>query len=101
MPDAVWFLYLVRTRKDTLYTGITLDVTRRLEEHAGNRPNGAKYLRAMAPLQLAYSAPVGDKGTALLLEQRIKKLPKSRKEQIVQEQPDIQDLLHHFVPERG
>ncbi|MGE4616529.1 MAG: GIY-YIG nuclease family protein, partial [Gammaproteobacteria bacterium] len=40
-----WYIYLVRTRLGTLYTGISTDVPRRLSEHEGNG-KGAKYLRS-------------------------------------------------------
>lgn len=100
MSDPPWHIYLLRTRKGALYTGITLDVARRFAEHTGNRARGAKYLRNMAPLSLEYSAPVGDKSAALQLEHQIKKLPKAEKERIVRDQPDARDLLLHLAGSR-
>ncbi len=88
-PDS-WWVYLVRTRLGALYTGIATDVVRRLGEHAGGR--GAKYLRARGPLTLAYSVSVGTHGTALRLESAIKRLPRARKENIVQVQPGLLTL---------
>lgn len=76
-----WAVYLVRTRAGTLYTGIALDVAARLALHAAGK--GAKALRGRGPLQLAFSAPVGRRGTALRLEARIKRLGKRDKERLV------------------
>ena len=89
----VWHLYILRTRHDTLYTGIATDVPRRLQEHAADRNRGAKYLRAKSPLQLAYQIKLGDHGLALQAERRIKKLPKRDKEHIVTTGPAGPQLL--------
>lgn len=101
MSESPWHIYLLRTRRGTLYTGITLDVARRLDEHHGRQGRGAKYLRAMTPLRLEYSAVVGEKGLALQLEKRIKSLKKTEKEQIVQEQPTVSTLLIRFALDPG
>ena len=76
-----WSIYLVRTHAGTLYTGIALDVERRLATHRAGR--GAKALRGRGPLALAFTALVGDRSAALRLEQRIKRLPKAEKERLV------------------
>ena len=69
-----WFLYLVRTADNALYTGITTDVARRFLQHQTGK--GAKALRGKGELQLAFSAPVGDRSLALRMEYRIKQLTK-------------------------
>jgi putative endonuclease len=81
---AVWYLYLIRCRDNSLYTGITIDVGRRLLEHEQGR--GAKFLRGKGPLKLAFSAKLGSRSRALKLEYRIKQLPKPEKEWIVSSQ---------------
>ncbi len=91
--EARWHVYLLRTRRGTLYTGIALDVPRRIAEHAAGTGRGAKYLRAMSPLRLEYSVPVGSHRTALQTEARMKKLPRARKEEIVRTQPGTGELL--------
>ncbi len=75
-----WSVYLVRTRDGALYTGIALDVAARLAMHTAGA--GAKALRGRGPLQLAFARPVGDRGSALRLEARIKRLPKVDKERV-------------------
>jgi putative endonuclease len=80
----VWYLYIIRCRDNSLYTGITVDVGRRFIEHEQGR--GAKSLRGKGPLKPAFSAKLGTRSRALKLEYRIKRLPKAAKELIVSTQ---------------
>lgn len=81
MKDPVWQLYLVRCADGSLYTGIATDAQRRFEQHQAGR--GAKYLRGRGPLRLVYQCEAGDRGTALRLEMRVKRLSKADKERLV------------------
>ena len=83
IPKRKWFVYIVRCRDGTLYTGIATDVSRRLAEHQGAGGKGAKYLRGRGPLQLVFARSAASRGAALQLESRIKRLPKTRKEALV------------------
>jgi putative endonuclease len=74
-----WFLYMVRCADDTLYTGITTDVQRRLEEHNGDDRIGARYTRARRPVVLVYSEPAESRSTAASREAAIKKLTRQQK----------------------
>lgn len=78
-----WFVYMVRTNSGALYTGITLDVQRRFEEHQSGGPKAAKALRGRGPLELVFQQAVADKSEALKLEMQIKKWPRQRKEALV------------------
>nr|WP_084717337.1 GIY-YIG nuclease family protein [Xenorhabdus poinarii] len=82
---SAWFVYLIRTQSGLLYTGITTDVTRRLIQHSTGK--GAKFLRGKGPLTLVYQSPARDKGMALKMEYRVKKLSKQQKERLVINQP--------------
>ncbi len=75
-----WFLYLIRCRHGRLYTGITIDVERRFEEHKSSDKKGSKYLRGKAPLELVMKKRIGSKGMALKIEAKVKKLSKLKKE---------------------
>ena len=81
LQTVCWFLYLVRTANNALYTGITTDVARRFLEHQTGK--GAKALRGKGELTLAFSAPVGERSLALKMEYRIKQLTKRQKERLV------------------
>lgn len=76
---STWFVYIIRCADDSLYTGITTDVSRRFAEHAKVGPRAAKYLRGRGPLTLVFSAPAGTKSNALSSERRIKALPRKEK----------------------
>jgi putative endonuclease len=78
-----WFLYIVRCRDGSLYTGVATDVRRRVAEHASERGKGAKYLRGRGPLRLVLVQSIGSRSQALRAERRIKKLPKARKERLL------------------
>jgi len=80
-PDVTWFLYLIRCKDGSLYTGITTDVERRFIEHQSGK--GAKYLRGKAPLTLAFQQKVGSRSAALKAEASIKQLSKADKEIII------------------
>ena len=91
--QAKWSVYLIRTRLDTLYCGITTDVNRRFQEHSNGAPKGAKALRGKGPLELVFQQEIGDKSLASKIEARIKKLSRSQKNQIIQLSPDLKDLV--------
>jgi putative endonuclease len=79
----VWFVYIVRCSDDTLYTGITTDVSRRVAEHNGEgKALGAKYTKARRPVQLVYQKKVADKSTAAQEEYRIRTLPRVEKNRL-------------------
>ena len=78
--SASWFVYIMRCSDDTLYTGVTTDVTRREIEH--NHPTlGAKYTRARQPVAHIYTEACNTRAEAQKREAIIKKL--SRKEKLL------------------
>ncbi|HTR00051.1 MAG TPA: GIY-YIG nuclease family protein [Candidatus Acidoferrum sp.] len=78
-----WFVYMLRTRNGTLYTGITTDLARRLREH-GEGKRGARSLRGKGPLQLVWHCEAANRSSASKLEARLKRLSRPNKERIVQ-----------------
>lgn len=78
----VWHLYMIRCRDGSLYTGIATDVARRFTEHKAGK--GAKYLRGRGPIELVFQKRIGHRGAALKAEHRVKRLPKHKKEALVQ-----------------
>ena len=77
----MWYLYILRCGDGTLYTGITTDVERRLEEHRQGR--GAKYTRGRGPLELAYQEECGAHSEALKREYTVKQLTREEKENLI------------------
>lgn len=88
---ADWFVYMIRTARGSLYTGITTDVKRRFNEHQGGAPRGARSLRGKGPLELVFSAPAGDRSRASRLEWRIKQWPRPRKEALARGELSLPD----------
>jgi putative endonuclease len=72
-----WFVYMVRCRDGSLYTGITTDLDKRVAAHSAGR--GARYTRARRPVTLVYSRRVRDKSSALRTEHRLKQLTRAEK----------------------
>lgn len=89
MPE--WYLYMVRCRGGSLYTGIATDVERRLAEHRAEK--GAKYLRGRGRLKLVYKQRIGNRGAALKIERLIKKWPKEKKERLVASGVGIEEMM--------
>lgn len=79
----MWWIYIIRCGDDSLYTGITIDLKRRFEEHASGGKKAAKYVRGRGPLSLVYSRQVGSQTEALAEERRIKALSRKQKETLV------------------
>lgn len=76
----MYYVYILLCADNTLYTGITTDIVRRLDEH-NTKPNGAAYTRGRRPVTLVYSDTRTNRAEASTEEARIKKL--SRKEKIL------------------
>lgn len=73
-----WFVYVLTCADGTLYTGVTTDVARRVEEHNVS-PKGAKYTRIRRPVSLAYQESFPDRSSACAREAAIKKLSRGEK----------------------
>lgn len=78
-----WHLYIIRCNAGTLYTGVTIDIARRFDEHQSQGKKCAKYLRGKGPLELAHFEELPDKSSAYRLETKIKKLTKAEKERYI------------------
>ena len=76
------FVYMLRCKDGSLYTGWTNDLEHRLAMHNSGR--GAKYTRGRGPLELVYSEELPDKETALRRECAIKKLRREQKLALLQ-----------------
>ena len=76
-----WTVYIARCRDGSLYTGITTDPERRLEEH--NSGCGAAYTRSKTPIVMVYTEPAGNRSGAQQRERVIKRLTRAEKEALV------------------
>jgi putative endonuclease len=74
-----WFVYMVRADDQTLYTGITTNLERRLQQHKSGK-GGAKYFRGRTAIEYVYTESGHSRSSAAKREAQIKKLSKRQKE---------------------
>ncbi len=80
--DKKWYMYVVECADGTFYTGITTDITRRLNEHNyGSR--GAKYTKSRRPVKLRLTQECHNHSSALKEEYKFKKLTRKQKKEII------------------
>tara|TARA_B100000745_G_scaffold242943_1_gene165240 strand:- start:11449 stop:11694 length:246 start_codon:yes stop_codon:yes gene_type:complete len=71
-------VYILKCADNTLYTGYTIDVERRVSEHNSEKI-GAKYTKARRPVELVYTEEFEFKGDAMRREIELKKLTRAEK----------------------
>ena len=76
-----WFVYILRCADGSLYTGITKDLDRRLEQH--NAGTASRYTRSRLPVTLEYQEEQPDQSMALKRELAIKALSRKAKEALI------------------
>lgn len=81
MTENQWYLYILRLENGNLYTGISTDIGRRLNEHRSGK--GAKYLRGKGEFEVVFSCLLGSRSDALKAEARVKKMTKADKERLI------------------
>ena len=90
-----WVVYILECSDNSLYTGITNDMARRLDEHRTGR--GAKYTKHRRPLRVRYAEYQGTKSAALKREAAIKSLDRVKKLALIATRPPNQ--LHCKIAE--
>lgn len=78
----MYYLYILECADKTLYTGITVDLKRRVNEHNKTKL-GAKYTRTRRPVKLVYSKKFRDRSLASKAESKIKKLSRVEKIKLI------------------
>lgn len=78
---SVWFVYILKCADDTLYTGITTDVDRRLAEHKAG--TASKYTAAKGAQEMIYTEEAPDRAVASQREAEIKKLSREEKQELI------------------
>ncbi len=77
-----YFVYILECSDGSLYTGITLDIERRIREHTKGK-RGAKYIRGKLPIRLVYSEVFETRSEALKRESEIKSYKKEEKVKLI------------------
>lgn len=92
----MWSVYLLRCADNSLYTGIAIDVNRRLQAHR-NGSRGSKYLQGRGPYELVFEHAIGERGLASRVEYRIKQLPKHEKERLLRSPAAFREHIESFT----
>jgi putative endonuclease len=77
--NTTWYVYILQCHDHTLYTGITIDLERRLREHNTNDRRCARYVKTRRPVKLVYWEPQPGRGAAMQREAAIKKYSREKK----------------------
>jgi len=78
----MWFIYIVQCQDNSLYTGITTDLKRRINEH-NNTKKGSKYVKRRLPVKLMYFEKSVDRVNASKREREIKGWRKEKKIELI------------------
>jgi putative endonuclease len=81
----VHYVYVLSCADDTLYTGYTTDVARRVAEHDAGE--GAKYTRGRTPVEPVHVERFETKSAAMSREHEIKQLSRAEKERLIESSP--------------
>ena len=79
-----WFLYILECNDGSLYTGVTKNLEHRLKVHQAGR--ASRFTRTRLPVRLCYQEPCASRTQALVREYAVKKLPRRKKEVLIQSQ---------------
>ena len=79
----MFFVYILRTSKNTLYIGQTNNLERRIKEHQNKSTRSAKYVRYFDFVKLVYSEEYVTRKEAMQREIQIKKWSKAKKEELI------------------
>ncbi len=79
--EAMWWLYILRCRDESFYTGVTTDIDRRCREHEAGR--ASRFTRTRRPVVLVYQETCGTRSQALSRECAVKSMGRKGKEALV------------------
>ena len=85
-PESSWFVYILQCCDNTLYTGITTDIDRRVREH-NSSTTGSKYTKSRQPVKLVYRENAPSRSAAAAREFQIKQLDRADKKKLIAKNP--------------
>lgn len=88
----MYYIYMLRCKDNSIYTGITKNVEKRIQEHLTKDKKCAKYTLNHTAIKLESVWKTENRALASKLEYHIKKLPKTKKEELIIKN-NLQELL--------
>ena len=79
----MFFVYILRTSKNTLYVGQTNNLPKRLAEHRSKTKRSSKYVRSFPSFELVYSEECKTRSDSMKREYQLKQLTKVEKEKLI------------------
>ena len=89
----MYYKYMLRCQDNSIYTGITVDIKRRMKEHFSKDKNCAKYTKKHTAIKLEKVWESEDRKLASKLEYHIKKLSKDKKEELITNSKGLEKYL--------
>ena len=80
-----WTVYILRCADGTYYSGVTTNITRRMQEH-NSATLGAKYTRSRQPVSVVYQESCASRSDAQVREAAIKSLTRGKKDALIRTQ---------------
>lgn len=93
----MYYIYMLRCKDNSIYTGITTDIKRRMEEHFSKNDKCAKYTFRHEAVKLEKLWQTENRSLASKLEFNIKRLNKSQKEKLIIDKNSFEELLSNHV----
>lgn len=94
----MYYIYMIRCKDNSIYTGITTDLKRRMNEHFNKEEKCAKYTYNHIATKFETAWETQNRKLASKLEYHIKKLAKNKKEQLIKN-PEILGKLLNAIDE--
>ncbi len=88
----MYYTYMLRCKDNSIYTGYTNDINKRMKDHFSKSKNGAKYTKSHESLKLEVVWKSKEKKSACQLEYWIKRLSKMQKEELIKTK-DLDNFL--------
>ena len=98
MSETPWFVYLLLCQRNTIYTGVTPNLSARMKVHRDGR--GARFTRMNTPVRLLAAKAFQDKRSALQMEAQVKRMPVTGKRILAglwSEQYAIDEAAQHVL----
>lgn len=81
--ESRWYVYILECADGTLYTGVTIDTARRLEEH-NESSKGARYTRSRRPVSMKYTEACESRSMATKREAELKQFTRAQKRALIE-----------------